>query len=228
MRYIYFTLISKIYDHSFLCYIFSFRLNKIMHQHFVSISAKTTSSSQQRKASPVLVHFMKITDDEYLCKNFKVATPSKEIKVKRDRSSSTIKLWNPLERFHVEIYKQIRPSNAPNTLTDYFSKTSKFSGRNSEQTNKECIDLIVKTDAPVTLLGHPQFKNFCNYLVQGEVGIARRHSRRRGVEKLFEDERNKVRELLRPIERVSLIIETWTTTNNVAILGITIHWIDDI
>ena len=47
------------------------------------------------------------------------------------------------------------------------------------------------------------------------------------MEKLFEDERDKVRELLRPIERVSLKIDTWTTTNNVEILGITIHWIDD-
>ena len=26
---------------------------------------------------------------------------------------------------------------------------------------------------------------------------------------------------------MSLTIDTWTTTNNVAILGITIHWIDD-
>ena len=43
------------------------------------------------------------------------------------------------------------------------------------------------------------------------------------MEKLFEDERDKVRELLRPIERVSLTADTWTTTNNVAILGITIH-----
>ena len=47
------------------------------------------------------------------------------------------------------------------------------------------------------------------------------------MEKLFEDERDKVRELLRPIERVSLITHTWTTTNNVAILRITIYWIDD-
>ena len=47
------------------------------------------------------------------------------------------------------------------------------------------------------------------------------------MEKLFEDERDKVRELLQLIERVSLIIDTWITTNNVAILGITIHWIDD-
>ena len=77
------------------------------------------------------------------------------------------------------------------------------------------------------LLDHPQFKNFCNYLVQGEAGIPSRHSGQRGMEKLFEDERDKVRELLRPIERVSLTTETWTTTNNAAILGITIRWIDD-
>ena len=48
------------------------------------------------------------------------------------------------------------------------------------------------------------------------------------MEKLFEDERDKVRELFQPIERVSLTIDTWTTTNNVAILGITIHSIDDL
>ena len=120
---------------------------------------------------------MKIKEDEYLFKICKVATPSKEIKVKRDRSSSTIKLWKHLEKFRLEIYKQLRPSNTPNTLTDYFSKTSKCSGKNSEQTKKECIDLIVKTDAPITLLDHPQFKKFCNYLVQGEAEITNCHSK---------------------------------------------------
>ena len=108
---------------------------------------------------------MKIPDDEYPYKICKVATPLKEIKVKRDRSSSTIKLWKHLERFHVEIYKQLMPSNAPNTLIDYFSKTSKFSCKNSEQTKKECIDLIIKTNAPFMLLDHPQFKRFFDYLV---------------------------------------------------------------
>ena len=119
------------------------------------------------------------------------------------------------------------PLNAPNTLTYYFSKTLKFSGNNLEQTKKECIDLIVKTDAHFTLLDHPQFKKFCNYLAQCEAGIPSHHSGWRGMEKLIEDERDKVRELLRPVERVSLTTNTWTTTNNVTIFGITIHWIDD-
>ena len=166
-------------------------------------------------------------DDEYLCKICKVATPSKEIKLKRDKSNSTIKLWKHLKRFHVEIYKHLRPSNAPNTLIDFFSKTSIFSSKNSEQTKKECIDLIIKTDVPLTLLDHPQFIKLCNYLVQGEARIPSRHFGQREMEKLFEDARDKVRELLQLIERVSLTTNNWKTTNNVAILGITIHWTDD-
>ena len=79
--------------------------------------------------------------------------------MKRDRSNNTIKLWKHLKRFHVEIYMQLRPSNAHDTLTkvstNYFSKTSKFFGKNSDQTKKECIDLIVKTNPPFTLLDHP-------------------------------------------------------------------------
>ena len=99
----------------------------------------------------------------------KAATPSKEVKVKRYRS--TIKLWKHLEKFHIEIYKKLRPSAAPNTLTNYFLKISKFLSRSLENTKKECIDLIVNTDANFTLLDHPQFKRFCNYLAQCEAGI---------------------------------------------------------
>ena len=80
--------------------------------------------------------------------------------MKRDKSNSTIKLWKHLKKFHIEIYKKLKPSVAPNTLTYYFSMTCKFLSRTQEQTKKECIDLIVKTDTPFTLLDHPQFKRF--------------------------------------------------------------------
>ena len=128
--------------------------------------------------------------------------------MKRDRSSSTIKLWKHLEKFRVDIYKQIRPLYTSNTLQDSFSMNFEFSGNNSEQTKKECINLIVKTDAPLMLFDHSQFKIFCNYLVQGKEGIPSRNFNRRGIEKLFEDERDKLRELLQPIERLSLISGT--------------------
>ena len=43
----------------------------------------------------------------------------------------------------------------------------------------------------------------------------------------FDGEKVKTRQLFQPIEKVSLTVDTWTTTNRVVILGITIHWIDD-
>ena len=36
-----------------------------------------------------------------------------------------------------------------------------------------------------------------------------------------------MRQLFQPIEKVLLIVDTWTTTNHLEILGITIHWFDD-
>ena len=65
-----------------------------------------------------------------------------------------------------------------------------------EKTKKKCIDLIVKTDAPCTLLDHPQFIWFCNYLAQSKAGILSSMSGRRGSEKVFKDEQDKLRELL--------------------------------
>ena len=73
---------------------------------FVSKNYTLMSSSQWKKVSLGMVHFMKITNDEYLCKILKAVTPSKELKVKRDRSNITIKLWKHLEKFHIEIYKK--------------------------------------------------------------------------------------------------------------------------
>ena len=77
------------------------------------------------------------------------------------------------------------------------------------------------------LLNHHQFKEFYINLVQGKARIPSHNSKRQGMEKLLEDERHKIRELLQLIERVSLTRDTWTTTNNVEIIGITIHWIND-
>ena len=50
---------------------------------------------------------------------------------------------------------------------------------------------------------------------------------RRGNSAKFDDEKVKMRQLFQPIEKVSLTVDTWTTINHLAILGITIHSIDD-
>ena len=42
----------------------------------------------------------------------------------------------------------------------------------------------------------------------------------------FNDEKVQTQELFRSIEKVSLTMDTWTTTNHITILRITIHWIN--
>ena len=80
---------------------------------FLSTNATATTSSQQRKTSPVLVHFMKITGDEYICKICKVATPLKVVKVK-DKSSSmiTCKLYMKIYNYECKLRHKILLSNA--------------------------------------------------------------------------------------------------------------------
>ena len=78
------------------------------------------SSQQCQKASPALGYFMKIIDDEHLCKICNVAAPSKEVKGKRDNSNSAIKLWQHSKKFHIKIFKQLKPSSAPNILKIIF------------------------------------------------------------------------------------------------------------
>ena len=48
----------------------------------------------------------------------------------------------------------------------------------------------------------------------------------RGISTKFDGEKVKMRQLYRPIEKLSLTIDNWTTTNRVAILGTRIHYID--
>ena len=50
----------------------------------------------------------------------------------------------------------------------------------------------------------------------------------RHISAKFDDEKEKMRQLFEPIEKVSLTVDTWNTTNHLAIIGITIHWIDDL
>ena len=87
--------------------------------------------------------------------------------------------------------------------------------------------MIIKTDPPFATLENPEFEAFCSYFAQCDVSLPSGNTLRRGVLKKFDDEKVKTRQLFQPIEKVSLTMDTWTTTNRLAILGVTIHWIDD-
>ena len=76
-------------------------------------------------------------------------------------------------------------------------------------------------------LEHPQFEAFCSYFAQCDVSLTSGNTLQRGISAKFDDEKVKIWQLFRPIEKVSLIVDTWSATNHLANLGITIHWIDD-
>ena len=51
---------------------------------------------------------------------------------------------------------------------------------------------------------------------------------RRDISTKFDVEKVKMRHLFQPIEKVSVIVHTWTIANHLAILRMTIYWVDDI
>ena len=88
--------------------------------------------------------------------------------------------------------------------------------------------MIIKTDTLFAILENLEFEAFCSYFTQCDVSIPSENTLRRGTVAKFDDEKVKTQEFFLSIEKVSLTLDTWTSTNRIAILGITIHWIDDI
>ena len=87
--------------------------------------------------------------------------------------------------------------------------------------------MIIKTDTPFATLENPEFEVFCSYFAQCDVALPSTNIFQCGLLKKFDDEKVKTRKLFQPIKKVSLTMDTWTTPNRLAILGVTIHWIDD-
>ena len=184
----------------------------------------TINSSQRWKGSPALVYYMKNDNGDYCCDIFKQSTPSRDLMIKRDKTGSTMALWKHLEKFHHSIYRDLKPLGTQNPLTNFFPKKSKYSGRTQELTKERCIDLIINTDTAFSTLEHPQFEAFvrilhnvmCPFRVETHYDVS-------SLQKI-DDKKEKMRQLFRPIEKVSLTIDTWTTTNHLAIIAITIHY----
>ena len=76
---------------------------------------------------------------------------------------------------------------------------------------------------PFATFENPEFEAFSSYFAQYDVYLPSENTLRHGILKNFDDEKVKTQKLFWPIEKVSLTIDTWTTTNCVAIFGVTIY-----
>ena len=132
-------------------------------------------------------------------------------------------LWKHLEKCHPPIYGDLKPSSNLNPLTNFFPKKNKYSESTQELIKEIYIDVIIKTDTPFATLENPEFEAFCSYFAQCDVSLPSGKTLRPGILTRFDDEKVKTRQMFRPIEKVSLMIDTWTTSNCLSILGVTIN-----
>lgn len=189
-----------------------------------------TNLKSGKRTSKASIYYTRNISGDYCCNICKKSTPSKEVILKRDKTGSTIKLWRHLKKCHIIVYRQIKSSNSQPSVINFFGSTStqsKFLGRNPDQTIEECLDLIIHTDTPFSILDEPQFEKFVSYFAQCNITLPCAMTVRQASLERFEDGKTNLRELLQLVEKVSLTMDTWTTNNGATMFGITVHWIDD-
>ena len=80
-------------------------------------------------------------------------------------------LCKHLEKWHLHIYRDLKPSSNLNPLTKFFSKRSNYLGRTQELSKERYIDSIIKTDTPFATLDNPEFEAFSSYFAQCDVSL---------------------------------------------------------
>ena len=98
---------------------------------------------------------------------------------------------------------------------------------NFDSPKKSTCKLICCMDLPFTTSEHPAFKEYSDFLAQQNLSLPAASTIRETALKKFDEGKETLRNRLDPIRLVSLTIDSWTSENQVAILGITIHWIDE-
>ena len=88
----------------------------------ISESVNTINSAQSWNVSSVLVYYTKNGNGDYGFNICKQSSPSRELIIKRDNTGSTVSLWKHLEKCHLPIYKDLKPSSNLNPLTNFFPK----------------------------------------------------------------------------------------------------------
>ncbi|XP_078441314.1 putative transcriptional regulator tpeD [Wolffia australiana] len=105
--------------------------------------------------------------------------------------------------------------------------SDKLVDRTEEQRAEESLDFIVRTDIPFSAINHPRFEKFCSYLARCTVTLPDPVIIRCLASRKFDDDKAKLREILWTVEKVSITTSTWISDDDVGILGITVHWIDN-
>ncbi|XP_078442307.1 putative transcriptional regulator tpeD [Wolffia australiana] len=96
-----------------------------------------------------------------------------------------------------------------------------------KQTKEEFVRFICNNDLPWRLVKKKSFQRLWFYGTQVVGDIPSPDAVKATAERMYADVQGKLVEMFAEVSSVSLTVDAWTSQNNIALLGITAHWIDN-
>ena len=97
----------------------------------------------------------------------------------------------------------------------------------NEQLKDEIVKFICMTGSPWRIVDKKAFLRLLRYCAQADIEIPGSDAIREAAKKIYDEMKVKLRLKFLNVCAVSLTVHAWTTENDVAFLGVTVHWIDD-
>ncbi|XP_078438046.1 putative transcriptional regulator tpeD [Wolffia australiana] len=148
---------------------------------------------------------------------------------RRNKDKSTNVLWRHVEKAHRKIHNQLKgvPKNQKTLFEyDFLSAKLYLCGISTERTKEEFVRFICDNDLPWHLVKKKSFRRLWYYGTQSVGDVPGPDAVKATSAALYTEVRLKLVEMFAGIHSVSLIVDAWTSGNNLSLLGVTAHWID--
>ncbi|XP_078444850.1 putative transcriptional regulator tpeD [Wolffia australiana] len=195
----------------------------------VEIDDNASSRSGRRKRSKVLDQFIELDTDEHQCTLCLAQNPDHKVIIRRNKDRSTNVFWRHVEKAHRKIHDQLKgiPKNQKRLFEyDFLSAKLYLCGISKERTKEEFLRFICDNDLPWQLVKKKSFRRLWYYGTQSVGDVPGPDAVKATASAMYTEVRIKLIEMFAGIHSVSLIVEAWTSGNNLSLLGITAHWID--
>ncbi|XP_078447621.1 putative transcriptional regulator tpeD [Wolffia australiana] len=96
-----------------------------------------------------------------------------------------------------------------------------------EQTKEEFVRFICDNDLPWRLVKKKSFRRLWFYGTQALGDLPGPDAVKATAERMYVNVQGKLVEMFAEVSSVSLTVDAWTSQNNIPLLGITAHWVDN-
>ncbi|XP_078443070.1 uncharacterized protein LOC144712683 [Wolffia australiana] len=141
-------------------------------------------------------------------------------------------LWRHLENFHHKVFQSLKgkigqQAQERSVIEMFASGDTKqyYIGRTMERTKEELVWFICLSDSPWNIVKKKYFVRLLRYIAQEEIPVPSVKAIKAKAFALYQDMKRFVRKKLATVACVWLTLDAWTSENNVAFLGVTVHWV---